>query len=86
MRKTMMVLALAATAALGACQKTGEGEYKVETPDVDVSTDTSTVRTPTVDVGTKQDTMIVKTPTVDVDAPGNKTPDDTKTGTGTRNP
>lgn len=86
MRKAMAVVALAAVAALGACQKTGEGEYQVETPDVDVSTDTSTVRTPTIDAGVKTDTMIVKTPTVDVDAPGNKTPDDTKTGTGTRNP
>lgn len=82
----MMVFALAAVATLGACQKTGEGEYQVETPDVDVSTDTSTVRTPTVDAGMKTDTMIVKTPTVDVDAPGNKTPDDTKTGTGTKTP
>ena len=33
----MMVFALAAVATLGACQKTGEGEYQVETPDVDVS-------------------------------------------------
>lgn len=86
MRKSMMVLALAATAALGACNKTGEGEYQVETPDVDVSTDTSTIRTPTVDVGTQQDTMIVNRPTVDVDGPNNRTPDDAKTGTGTKRP
>lgn len=88
MRKSMMVLALAATAALGACNKTGEGEYQVETPDVDVnvSTDTTTVKTPTVDVGTTQDTMIVNRPTVDVDGPDNKTPDDQKTGTGAKQP
>lgn len=82
----MMVAAFAALATLGACQKTGEGEYKVETPDVDVSTDTSTVRTPTIDAGVKTDTMVVKTPTVDVDGPNNRTPDDTKTGTGTKTP
>lgn len=88
MRKGMLVFAVAAVAALGACNKTGEGEYKVETPDVDVnvSTDTSTIRTPTVDVGTQTDTMIVKRPTVDVDGPNNKTPDDTKTGTNTKRP
>lgn len=86
MRKSMIVLALAAVTAVGACNKTGEGEYQVETPDVDVSTDTSTIKTPTVDVGTQTDTMIVKRPTVDVDAPGNKTPDDTKVGTGTKRP
>ena len=67
MRKLAMAVILAA--ALGACKKTGEGEYKVETPDVNVSTDTHTVQTPSVDVGTKTDTMIVKTPTVDVNTP-----------------
>lgn len=88
MRKQMMVLALAASAMLGACEKKGEGEYQVETPDVDmsVSTDTSTVRTPTVDAGVKQDTVIVNRPTVDVDGPNNRTPDDQKTGTSTKAP
>lgn len=72
----MMVLAVAAVAVLGACNKTGEGEYQVQTPDVDVnvSSDTSTVNTPTVDVGTKTDTAIIKTPTVDVDGPNAKKP------------
>ena len=72
----MMVLAVAAVAALGACNKTGEGEYQVQTPDVDVnvSADTNTVNTPTVDVGTKTDTAIVKTPTIDVDGPNAKKP------------
>lgn len=62
MRKFATIAALAATVTLGACQKTGEGEYKVATPDVDVKTDTTTIRTPSVDVGTKTDT--INTPTV----------------------
>lgn len=88
MRRILMTIAVAATAALGACDKTGEGEYQVETPDVDVnvSTDTNTVRTPTVDAGVKQDTVVVSRPTVDVDGPNNRTPDDQKTGTGTKTP
>ena len=75
MRKIAFAATLAAVVALAACQKTGEGEYKVQTPDVDVnaSTDTATIRTPSVDVGAKQDTVVVKTPTVDV-----KTPDERK--------
>jgi len=84
MRKSAILVAFAAVAALGACKKTGKGEAEVKTPtvDVDVGTKTDTVQTPTVDVGTKTDTMIVKRPTVDVDGPGNKTPDDKKVGTG----
>lgn len=76
MRKTTLVLAVAAIAALGACNKTGEDQYQVETPDVDVnvSTDTNTVRTPDVDVGTTRDTMIVNRPTVDVNRPEKKSP------------
>ena len=61
MRKIAAALALAAVATLGACKKTGEGEYKVATPDIDVSTDTTTIRTPSVDVGTRIDT--INTPT-----------------------
>ena len=71
MRKLALAVALTAVATLGACKKTGEGEYKVVTPDVNVSTDTSTVKTPSVDVG-KETTQVV-TPTVDV-----KTPDERK--------
>jgi hypothetical protein len=82
MKKSAILLAFAAVAALGACKKTGEGEVEVKSPTVDVGTKTDTVLTPTVDVGTKEDTLVVKRPTVDVDAPGNKTPDDKKTGTG----
>ena len=62
MRKSASILALASLVALGACQKTGDGEYKVATPDVDVKTDTTTIRTPDVDVGSKTDT--ISTPTV----------------------
>ena len=73
MRKLIAVVALTAVSALGACKKTGEGEYQVKTPDVDVKTDTHTVQTPSVDVGTKKDTIVVDRPTVDV-----KTPDERK--------
>ena len=74
MRKFSYAASLAAALTLAACSKTGEGEYKVKTPDVDmnVSTDTTTIRTPSVDVGTKTDTMIVKTPTVDVKSPAER--------------
>jgi hypothetical protein len=58
MRK--LAIALAAVAVLGACKKTGEGEYEVQKPVVGTQTDT--VHTPSVDVGTKTDT--VNTPTV----------------------
>ena len=87
----MRVIAVVAACALltvGACKRTGEGEYQVKTPDVDVdvSTDTTRIQTPTVDVGTQQDTLIVTRPTVDVDGPNNKTPDDKKVGTNARRP
>jgi hypothetical protein len=73
-RKIAFAATMAAVVTLSACQKTGEGEYKVKTPDVDVNTsvDTTTVRTPSVDVGTKQDTVVVKTPTVDVKTPAER--------------
>ncbi len=74
MRKFVLALTIAAAATLGACQKTGEGEFKVATPDVDVNvkTDTTTVRTPTVDVGTKPETTVVNVPKVDVQTPGER--------------
>ena len=75
MRKLVAVLALAAVSTLGACKKTGEGEYQVKTPDVDVKTDTHTVQTPSVDVGTKKDTLVVDRPTVDVKTPGERKAD-----------
>jgi hypothetical protein len=60
-RKIAFAASLAAALSLAACTKTGDGEYQVKTPDVNVSTDTTTIRTPTVDVGSKIDT--ISTPT-----------------------
>ena len=80
MRKASLVAAVAILSIAGACKKTGEGEYQVKTPDVDVSTDTTTVQTPTVDAGTRKDTVVVTTPTVDV-----KTPAERNAGTTTPN-
>ena len=67
-RKLTAVAALTTLVALGACKKTGEGEYQVQTPEV--STDTTTVRTPTVDVGT--DTAKVVVPDVNVTTPAER--------------
>ena len=64
MRKTALTLAIAALTAVAACQKTGENEFQVQTPDVDVKTDTSTIKTPDVDV--VKDTATVSVPKVDV--------------------
>ena len=79
MRTHVPALALTALVLLGACQKTGEGEYQVKTPGVDrkgdtlsVGTDTATVRTPDVDAGVKRDTVIVDRPTVDVKTPAER--------------
>ena len=74
MRNIALAATLAAAVTLAACSKTGEGEFKVQTPDVDVnvSSDTTTLKTPTVDVNTKTDTMIVKTPDVDVKTPAER--------------
>jgi hypothetical protein len=77
-RKLIAVMALTAVSALGACQKTGEGEYQVKTPDVDVKTDTTTIQTPTVDAGMTKDTLIVDRPTVDVKTPAERKGDTTK--------
>jgi hypothetical protein len=66
-RKITLAAALVAMGTLAACSKTGEGEYQVKTPDVDVSTDTTTVQTPSVEVG--KDTHVVTTPDVDVKTP-----------------
>jgi hypothetical protein len=76
--KSLTMAALAfAVVSLGACKKTGEGEYEVQKPAFGTVADT--VHTPTVDVGTKKDTMNVPTvqtkkkevsvPTVDVKPP-----------------
>ncbi len=70
MRKLTILAALLAVSTLAACEKTGEGEFQVKTPeaDVDVSTDTATVQTPSVDVG--RDTVTV--PEVDVETPAER--------------
>ena len=83
MRKASLVAAVAILTIAGACKKTGEGEYQVKTPDVQVSTDTHTVQTPTVETGTRTDTVITKTPTVDVKTPAER---QQGTATGTRKP
>jgi hypothetical protein len=77
--KLAAVLALAAVTTLGACKKTGEGEFQVKGPDVDkkgdtitIGTDTATVRTPSVDAGVKTDTLVVPRPTVDVKTPAER--------------
>ncbi len=74
MRRSILALTVAAATVLGACQKTGEGEFKVATPDVDVnvSTDTATIRTPTVDVETRPETTVVNVPKVDVQTPAER--------------
>jgi hypothetical protein len=71
-RKLAVVMALAAVTSLAACKKTGEGEYQVKTPDVDVKTDTTTIQTPSVDVNTRPETTVVNVPTVDVKTPAEK--------------
>ena len=82
MRKLAFAVALTAVSTLGACKKTGEGEYQVEKPVIGTQTDT--MHTPSVDVGTKTDTITtppvgtkqteVNVPTVD-----GKTPSEHKT-------
>jgi hypothetical protein len=81
------VLALLMVVSLGACkvEKTEEGEmpevevkggelpeYDVDAPDVDVSTQTTTIATPDVDVSTQTTTVTV--PDVDVNPPTDTKP------------
>ena len=83
MRKLAFAVALTAGSTLGACKKTGEGEYQVEKPVIGTQTDT--MHTPSVDVGTKTDTIttppvgtkqtVLTVPTVDFKTPSeNKKP------------
>lgn len=65
MRKTALVLALAVIPAIGACKKTGENEFQVQTGDVDIKRDSATITVPDVDVVT--DSAKIVTPDVDVD-------------------
>ena len=74
MRTSALLPTLLAAAALGACTKTGDGQYQVKTPTVDVNTKTTTVSTPTIGtktdsistpvVGTQKDTIVVDKPVV----------------------
>lgn len=48
-----------------ACKKTGDGEYQVQVPKI--STETTTLRTPTVEV--KKETTTVVTPKIEVKKP-----------------
>ena len=50
MRKSAAALAFVAALALAACEKTGENEFEVQTPDVDVGSNVDTITTPDVDV------------------------------------
>jgi hypothetical protein len=70
--RNLALLAVAGAAiTLASCKKTGEGEYEVERPtmEVDVGRTADTIRTPDVDVGTTTDTLVVKRPTVEVNNP-----------------
>ncbi len=60
MRNKILLGAALLALPLGACKKTGDGEYQVKTPTVGV--DSHTVTTPTVEMGTKTDT--INTPVV----------------------
>ena len=70
MRKTVVAATLASVTMLAACKKTGEGQYQVETPRVDVSTDTHTVQTPSVEV--KKETVTTVVPKVKVKTPAER--------------
>ena len=58
MRPMILGLSLLAAAAIG-CERTGDNEYQVEVPDIDVSRDTLNVRVPDVDIvrDTTNDTL-----------------------------
>ena len=75
MRKTFVAATLAGVTMLAACKKTGEGQYQVETPRVDVSTDTQTVQTPSAEV--KKETVTTVVPKVKVKTPAERKAEDT---------
>ena len=84
MRRIALVVSLAGMSSLAACKKTGDGEYQVKTPDVHVSTDSTTIKTPTVGtrtdtintpvVGTQKETLVVNKPVVGTKKTEVKTP------------
>ena len=59
MNKLMLAVALAALTAVGACKKTGEGQYEVQKPVI--GTESDTVNTPSIETGTVKDTVTVPT-------------------------
>jgi len=63
-QKLTLAVAIAALVTMGACKKTGEGQYEVQKPVV--GTETDTVNTPSVETGTVKDTVVITKPTVDV--------------------
>jgi hypothetical protein len=58
-QKLTLAVALAALVTLGACKKTGEGQYEVQKPVI--GTETDTVNTPSIETGTVKDTVTVPT-------------------------
>ena len=59
MNRLMLAVALAALTAVGACKKTGEGQYEVQKPVI--GTESDTVNTPSIETGTVKDTVTVPT-------------------------
>lgn len=59
MNKFTLALALAALTTVGACKKTGEGQYEVQKPVI--GTESDTVNTPSIETGTVKDTITVPT-------------------------
>ncbi len=59
MNKLTVAVALAALIAVGACKKTGEGQYEVQKPVI--GTESDTVNTPSIETGTVKDTVTVPT-------------------------
>ena len=66
-QKLTLAIAIAALVTIGACKKTGEGQYEVQKPVV--GTETDTVNTPSIETGTVKDTVTITRPTVDVKSP-----------------
>jgi hypothetical protein len=60
MRNKILLGAALLALPLGACKKTGDNQYQVQTPTI--GTDTHTVTTPSVETGTRTDT--ISTPVV----------------------
>lgn len=67
MKNLALLAAIAAFVVTSGCKKTGEGEYRVETPSVETGTVTDTINVPDVDVDAEK--QEVKLPKVDVETP-----------------